>query len=260
MSSKYEELEKALNELSTDGLNLYLSMVDECGSLSPELQKKLKEDNIKLNPFKNNYQKWYTSAARVIEQIIPERLAEFNKLYCDPKRKEVDFINYSIYDYILGLTTSRGGKAICGPSNAIIKMETQYNILNSAKLKFKSKLFDIKEVLQADVFDNEIEAAKELNKKGFTRAAGAVAGVVLEKHLSNICNCRQIKSRKARPSIADLSQALKEKDVIDTPNWRFIQHLADIRNLCDHSKEREPSKDEVSDLISGVEKVMKTIF
>ncbi|HCD3696356.1 TPA: hypothetical protein NBO26_003417, partial [Klebsiella pneumoniae] len=55
MSSKYEELEKALNELSTDGLNLYLSMVDECGSLSPELQKKLKEDNIKLNPFKNNY-------------------------------------------------------------------------------------------------------------------------------------------------------------------------------------------------------------
>jgi hypothetical protein len=33
-----------------------------------------------------------------------------------------------------------------------------------------------------------------------------------------------------------------------------------IRNLCDHHKDKEPSNDEVEELISGVEKVTKTLF
>jgi len=53
---------------------------------------------------------------------------------------------------------------------------------------------------------------------------------------------------------------LKNGSVIDTPMWRFIQHLGDIRNLCDHNKDRDPTKEEVEDLISGVQKVIKTLF
>ena len=47
--------------------------------------------------------------------------------------------------------------------------------------------------------------------------------------------------------------------VIDTAQWRFVQHLADIRNKCDHKKSADPTPVEVTDLVDGVAKVIKTI-
>ena len=40
----------------------------------------------------------------------------------------------------------------------------------------------------------------------------------------------------------------------------MIQRLGDLRNLCDHNKQREPIKEDVYELINGVEKVTKTIY
>ena len=53
---------------------------------------------------------------------------------------------------------------------------------------------------------------------------------------------------------------LKDEDIISVPDWRFIQHLTDIRNICDHAKAKEPSKQEIEDLLAGTAKVLKTIF
>ncbi|MCK6463160.1 MAG: hypothetical protein L6Q29_05095, partial [Candidatus Pacebacteria bacterium] len=61
----------------------------------------------------------------------------------------------------------------------------------------------------------ELEAAKELSKHKFTRAAGALAGVVLERHLGQVCENHGLKITKKNPGIADLNNALKESDVID---------------------------------------------
>ena len=49
-------------------------------------------------------------------------------------------------------------------------------------------------------------------------------------------------------------------EVLDIPSWRQIQRLGDIRNLCVHKKERDPTNDEVEELINGVEKYTKTLF
>ena len=110
------------------------------------------------------------------------------------------------------------------------------------------------------MFDSEIDSAKELTKKGFLRGAGAIAGVILEKHLGHICENHGLKSRKKHPSISDFNQMLKDGQIIDTPKWRFIQHLGDIRNLCDHKKERDPTKDDLTELLEGVDKVIKTVY
>jgi hypothetical protein len=128
------------------------------------------------------------------------------------------------------------------------------------KTRFESSLFDIRQLVQADLFDSELDAARELGKHKFTRAAGALAGVVLERHLAQVCDNHNIKMTKKAPNIADLNNALKEASVIDVPQWRFIQHLADIRNLCDHDKKSEPTVEQVDDLIAGVMKVTKTLF
>lgn len=262
MATQFEKLKTELNALSKMGIQLYYSMCKECEEIDASMIKDIEDAGWVFVSVNAEYQKWYTKAYRVVSQIIPERLSEFENLYkTDPKRKEITYVNYSIYDYLLGVQTKNGyGEIKRSRSDAIPKMETQSKIVSSAKERFKSVLFDIKDILQADIFDTELETAKELNKKGFIRAGGAVAGVILEKHLAHICALHSLKTRKSHPTIAEYNQLLKDSDIIDTPSWRFIQHLTDLRNICDHSKEREPTKEDVIELISGIEKVTKTVF
>jgi hypothetical protein len=84
--------------------------------------------------------------------------------------------------------------------------------------------------------------------------------VVLEKHLAQIAANHQVEIRKKHPTISDLNDALKNANVIEVPTWRAIQHLGDLRNLCDHNKSREPAAGEITDLIDGVDKQLKTLF
>lgn len=160
---------------------------------------------------------------------------------------------------MVGLRVSRGSEVIVGESSALPKFKQQLAILKASKKRFASSLFEIRQIVQADLFDNEIDAARELLKNRFSRAAGAVAGVVLEKHLKQVCNDHAVKMVSPKPGVAVLSQALRSADVIDVPQWRLIQHLADIRNLCDHSRKQEPTPEQVLDLIDGVDKIIKTI-
>jgi hypothetical protein len=69
-----------------------------------------------------------------------------------------------------------------------------------------------------------------------------------------------VTTRKAHPTISDFTDLLKTASVLDVPSWRQLQRLGDIRNLCDHNKQREPTKDEVVELIDGTEKLCKTLF
>jgi hypothetical protein len=87
-----------------------------------------------------------------------------------------------------------------------------------------------------------------------------VAGVVLEKHLAQVCENHSLKITKRKPIINDFNQTLKDASAIETETWRFIQFLADIRNSCDHNKKTEPTEASVSELIAGVGKISKTLF
>lgn len=260
MSSKIDEMKKQLSKLAAKGDLLYYALADLSGSLSDESKKVLAEKKIDLPSFEAEYEPWYSEALLVVKQVLPDRVDDFVKQYKNEKRKDIDYLTYTISDALLGLTTRRNGSVVAEQGSAIPKVQIQVSILKSAEKRFESALFDISEVLQSDIFDSELDAASELSKKGFHRAAGAVAGVVLEKHLGKVCSAHNLKSRKKHPSISDLYQLLKEADVIDVPKWRFIQHLGDIRNLCDHSKHRDPNKDDIDELVEGVGKVIKTVF
>lgn len=165
-----------------------------------------------------------------------------------------------IEDCLQGLRVTRSrGEKVVGPEAAIPQFQQQLAILQSAKARFESSLFDIRQLVQADLFDSELSAAEELAKKKFIRAAGAVAGVVLERHLSQVCNNHLVNVGKRNPTIANFNDALKAANVVDVPQWRFVQLLADIRNVCDHSK-KEPTATQVEELIAGTNKVLKTLF
>jgi len=263
MKSNISKYQNDIKKLIQQGQNLHYGLYNEFyKEYKTEIDKLDKDvqERIKKNTFKDKYNSWYNESLAVIKQLMPERLEDFVTYYKLPKRKEYTYETYTISDYLIDLVITRGSEYVFKPSSIINKFNQQYQILKSLETRFNSSLYDIKQLLQADLFDSEIDAAKELNKKGFYRAAGAICGVVLEKHLSEVCIKRGIKTTKKNPAINDYNQLLKDNDVIDTPTWRFIQRLGDLRNLCDHKKTDEPTKDNIDDLIEGTDKTVKTIF
>ena len=262
---KYEE---DLIQLISKGEKLLIAMQYECypeefkKQLKPSLGDKYEKFVKNIEPFKSFYQSWYSESLVLIKQLLPDRLNDFIKLYEKPKtRKNVKYGNYVVEDYLQNLVvTGYDGEVKVGISAAITQFEQQLFILKSVKNRFKSSLFDIRQLTQADLFDSELNAARELNKKGFSRGAGAIAGVIIEKHLAQVCQNHSIKITKKNPTISDFNDKLKTSEIYDTPVWRKIQHLGDIRNLCDHNKDREPTKEDVQELVDGVDKLIKTVF
>jgi hypothetical protein len=269
MASNIERFKKDLQKLVDQGDLLDLSMRRQTAKkeFDDEVRKQMgkdADDFLKALPvFEREYQAWYSEAMAVIHQLLPERLEDFKRHYDKPKsRKEITYENYHIEDYLQGLQVTRlgGAEVVVDGSAALPRFSQQLAILSAAEKRFESSLFEIRQLVQADLFDSEVEAARELLKNKFARAAGAVVGVVLEKHLAQVCQDHGVKVIKKNPSISDLNELLKKAKVIETAQWRFIQHLGDLRNLCDHNKEAEPVTNQVSDLIDGVAKVMKTVI
>jgi hypothetical protein len=258
-----------LDALVKTGEQLEMSIQAEC--YPEEFKAQVKEalgdktkDLLKALPgFAGAYQRWYSEAKVLIRQLLPDRLADFVRHYEKPKpRKEITYESYRIEDFLQGLSVIRGWEKekVVGPDAAIPHFRQQLAILKAVNARFESSLFDIRQLVQADLFDSELDAARELAKNKFSRAAGAVAGVVLEKHLQQVCANHDVTVSKKAPGISDLNELLKTAGVLDVPLWRFIQHLADIRNICDHGKAVEPTATQVADLIDGVDKVVKTVF
>ena len=214
-----------------------------------------------LPSFKDEYQAWYSEAKALVRQLLPDRLSDFVRYYEKPKsRKDITFGNYTIEDYLQGLTVRFGTSKLVGPDAAVPLFQQQLSLVKAIRERFRSSLFDIRRLAQADLFDSELDAARELANNKFTRAAGAVAGVVLERHLKEVCSNHGLTLRKKAPQISDLNDALKGANVIDIPQWRSIQHLGDLRNLCAHDKKSQPTSDQVENLLAGVKKVTKTIY
>lgn len=264
---KYKSDLTKLITLGTDLLNamqyeVYPDEFIEQAKTVLKTDEKIKAFIKKMPDFKNTYQRWYSESLLVIKQLLPDRVLDFVRYYEKSKtRKSIESGNYVIEDYLQGMLVTRGWEKIkvVGPESAIPQFQQQLNVLKSLESRFESTLFDIKQLVQADLFDSELASAKELLKHKFARAAGALAGVILEKHLAQVSNSHNL-SLKKNPAINDLNEALKNSNVIDIAQWRFIQHLGDIRNMCSHNKDKEPTAQDAEDLISGVDKIIKTVF
>ena len=255
---------KDLDNLIQRGDDLQLGLYNE---LKDEFKKdfdKMPEEQLALfknKSFKDKYDSWYNESYMLIKQLMPDRLEDFVLFYKQPKRKSITNLTYTISDYLQGIEIKNGyGEVVVSRKQALIKFQQQYCIVVSLKYRFESSLYDIRQLVQADMMDSEIDSARHLFMNGFLRAAVAICGVVLERHFSMVCESHKLKLKKKSPCINDYNQILKDEDVIDTATWRHIQLLGDIRNLCDHNKGVEPTKIQLEDLINGTDKVIKTIF
>lgn len=231
------------------------SLYDEGEKLCVAFQKR------EETHFQYDYQMWYTKALKAVASLAPDRYTEFRSYYeIDPKRKQLGYGTYVIQDYLRGVAPNR----ISYPDfdtrdNVLNCFFNQLTILNSLSERIDSVITNIEGELYAELQDNEIVVARQLAKMSL-RAAGALVGVVIEGHLQKVAHAHGLKVAKKNPTIADLNEPLKGDGVIDIPTWRKIAYLADIRNVCSHKKDVEPTKEQVEELIQGAEWLTKNVF
>jgi len=184
-----------------------------------EIKALYKEGNEILNGFKDNtdkhvnlrrkYQIWYTKSLIVVKEVLPDRHNEFVECYTCSKRKEISYSNFSMYDFLIGISVSRGGVSLFDPKIAgLVRFATQIDIIKSICDNMYNVLFDIKSNIEFEILDNELTSSRKLLKKGFIRSAGAICGVVLEKHFSTVLTNHNLKFSKKEPVISDFNDLL----------------------------------------------------
>lgn len=109
-------------------------------------------------------------------------------------------------------------------------------------------LLSLKTLVQAEVFDSELEQAKELLRQEYFTAAAVIAGVVLETALRELCDRECISHGKLVKMNADLAKAGVYSKLVH----RQITALAVIRNSAAHGKTSEFTKQDVTNMVRDV--------
>ena len=115
-------------------------------------------------------------------------------------------------------------------------------------------LSSLKNLVQADVFESELEQAEELLKNGYKLAAAVIAGVVLETSLRDMCSNSNIPIGKLDKMNTDLTKAGKYNKL----QQKRITSIADIRNNAAHGNDSEFSESDVSNMVRDIEQFLAT--
>jgi hypothetical protein len=119
----------------------------------------------------------------------------------------------------------------------------------------RKRLYDLQLEVEQAFAGNQLTEATVLMKARHFRAAGALAGVTLERHLKLLCDRHQPPIKySAKATISPLNDLLKGAGVYDQTTWRKVQVMGDIRNECDHAGTVEPKRDRIEELIAEVKK------
>ena len=117
-------------------------------------------------------------------------------------------------------------------------------------------LNSLRNLVQADVFTNELEQASELLTAGYASASAVVAGVVLETSLRNLCTEHGV----SLASLNRMNDDLTKAGVYNSLQQKRIIAMAAIRNSAAHGKTDEFSPGDVKGMIDDVERFLATIL
>lgn len=113
-------------------------------------------------------------------------------------------------------------------------------------------LKNTRSLIQAEVFDSELEQAAELLRAGYKSPAAVVAGTVLETALRELCDQNSLTHGKLDKMNADLAKA----GIYNKLYQKRITALADIRNSAAHGKPEEFTEKDVEDMLRDIERFL----
>lgn len=133
-------------------------------------------------------------------------------------------------------------------------------ILKAAKNDYESEqLFDIRQLIEAELFDDFLEQAEHLVASGYYQPAAVVAGCVLEDGLRKLCKSNNIEIPE-KPKLDTLNTNLAKGGVYSKLVQKRITALADLRNKAAHGQWDEFTKKDVEEMIPSVRRIVEEYF
>lgn len=246
------ELQKLINEGRILRVMFYWK-AQTSFSFSDEDRNLVRNLDAKKYVLDKEYNSFYTRSSLIIEKILPNRINEFHQCY--KLTSENKLAKYDISTYLIRvqcISLSRDYEL-----EAIKLFERQLSILESAYDTLNTVFFNIENDIRHNIYIDELDSAEHLLKSGYIRAAGSVAGVVLENHLKVVCKGISTISLDGSETLSKYNMLLKNEigDVL----WGRVDAISRIRNLCDHAKDREPTKKEVQFLINETREMLQEL-
>ena len=138
--------------------------------------------------------------------------------------------------------------------------ETNYDVLKRLRPIFSAARSDfqgghlasVRSLVQAELFDSELDQASELLNQGYSGPAGVVAGVVLETSLRDLCDQHSLPHGK----LDQMNSGLAKAGVYNKLQQKRITAIADIRNSAAHGKWSEFADTDVSEMIRDVQRFL----
>jgi hypothetical protein len=111
-------------------------------------------------------------------------------------------------------------------------------------------LNNLRNLVQAEVFDDELEQATELLNNGYKTPAAVVAGIVLEVKLKELCTKNEIPLGK----LGKMNEDLYKAGVYSLLLQKRVTALAQIRNDAAHGNANSFQDSDVTSMIDDVRK------
>ncbi len=261
-----EKFNNDLDELIKEGRDILFSGAIQYDkniykSLDENIQKQAEAAAQKVKIPKGDYHGWYAKAYKVIRIFAPERLEEFERFYTGDKTikkiEDLNAITAGITHYLQGWIVTEDESKVSFYNTFESGLREQVNIIIAILKNLDNDLFNLESGIHYEIYQSEMDIARDLRKKKYFRAAGSIAGVVIEVHLKKVVDNRGVPlADKAAPGMSAYNDALKKHDIYKTPTFSLIQMCSQIRNKCVHPKEEEPTSGEISSIISAAERIL----
>ena len=133
-------------------------------------------------------------------------------------------------------------------------------ILRAAKDDYENgHLYDLRRLVEAEVFDDFLEQAEYLLDSGYHQAAAVVAGCVLEDGLRRLCAAKGV-AASPKAKLDTMNADLAKAGVFSVLVQKRITALADLRNKAAHGRWTEFTRDDVKEMVPGVRRLMEEHF
>lgn len=200
-----------------------------------------------------SYNSFYTRALPILEKVLPNRVTEFNECY--KLNTPTPLSKYDISTFLVRVQCINLSREY--EMEAIKLFERQQSIIEAARDLLDTQIFNLENDIRKNVYIDELDIAENLFSKGYIRASGSVAGVVLENHLKNVCKQDASIQLNGSETLSQYNQLLKSK--IGNIIWGRIDSISRIRNACDHAKDEAPTKNDIKLLIDETKQILKDV-
>lgn len=119
-------------------------------------------------------------------------------------------------------------------------------------------LISMKQLIQSEVFDNELEQAQHLLTTGYKAPAAVIGGVVLETALKQLAINNEINIENKR--LSRINDDLAKAQIYSSLQQKQIVVLADIRNSAAHGKIDDFTKEDVERMLSDIKNFLLNHF